>query len=380
MTISRVQTILRSTSGILLLAAAAALGGCATGREEWGPLFYPPPPQRPRIQYLTKFVEAADVEGRSSFLMTFLVGETSSRRRLRKPTAVVAHEGVIYVADPGWDTVLILDLKERVFDTIGDRGDGKLRVPVAVTLDAEANKFVVDTGRNQVVQFNSKNEFVRAFGDPDALLPSGVAVDEKFLYVTNRREARVEVLNRRTKKQVRTIGRFGKEEGEFNAPTSLTLDARGHLFVTDGANFRIQEFGPDGKYVKSFGLLGDGPGTFARPKGTAIDGDGHLYTVDAAFENVQVWDVDSAEVLLAFGGPGVEPGSMYLPSDVHISYELVPYFEDLVDPGFDLQYVILVANNYGPNKLLVYGFVDPKDPSRYVDPSESDEESDPSKD
>jgi DNA-binding beta-propeller fold protein YncE len=350
------------------IAVHALLVGCATSQApDEGSIFYPPPPQRPRIQFLTSIAGAKDVEGATSPMMKFLVGDMKSQRNFRKPTGVTSHAGAIYVADPGWDTVIVADLANKVFDTLRDRGTGKLQVPVAVAVDADGNKFVADTGRNQVVQFNTQNEFVRAFGNPEVLKPTGVAVDERLLYVVNRNEHRVEVFDRFSKERVRTFGEFGTADGQFNIPTSITRDHKGHLFVTDATNFRIQEFDSEGIFVKSYGFLGDGPGTFARPRGLGVDRDEHLYTVDGAFENVQIWDVASAQVLLAFGGPGSRAGNMYLPASVHIDYELREYFVDLVDPDFELEYVILVVNNYGPNKLAVYGFVTPKDPSRYPD-------------
>lgn len=355
-------------ASILLVALVLATGGCATtGPGDEGPIFYPLPPQRPRIQFLTSFASAADVEGEASLLMKFLVGDVRSARRLRKPTGLAAHGGVIYVADPGWDTVLVLDLEQRLFTAIGDRGEGKLRVPVAVAIDTEGHVFVADTGRNQVLEFNARKEFIWAYGDPSVMRPTGVAVDEDFLYVVDRGQHRVEVIDRRTKKTVRRFGKYGEREGYFNIPTSICRDDKGRLYVTDMANFRVQQFDAKGQFIRSFGFLGDGPGTFARPRGLAIDRDGHLYTADGAFENVQIWDSRSAQVLLAFGGAGTGPGDMYLPAGVHVSYELAEHFREYVDPNFDLEYVILVANNYGPHKVAVYGFVNPKDPSRYPD-------------
>ena len=351
---------------VFVIVVHALLSGCATSRDQDdGPVFYPPPPQRPRIQFLASISGAKDVEEATSPLMKFLVGDMKSRRNFRKPTAVASHEGAIYVADPGWDSVIVADLRNQVFDTLRDRGTGKLQVPVAIAIDADGNKFVADTGRNQVVQFNERNEFVRAFGNPEVLRPTGVAVDERFVYVVNRKEHRVEVFDRFSKERVRSFGMFGAEDGQFNIPTSITRDEKGHLFVTDATNFRIQEFDSEGTFVKSFGFLGDGPGTFARPRGLAVSRGEHLYTVDGAFENVQIWDAENAQVLLAFGGAGVGPGQMYLPASVYIDYGLREHFADLVDPDFELEYLILVVNNYGPNKLAVYGFIHPKDPSRY---------------
>ncbi|MFQ5415535.1 MAG: hypothetical protein ACE5FL_00655 [Myxococcota bacterium] len=356
------------------IVAAALLAGCGTvGGPAQGTLLYPAPPQRPRVQYLETFTGADDVEGEASPLMKFLVGDINSRRRFRKPTGLAVHDGVIYVADPGWDTVLRVDLKERVFEPLGDRGDGKLRVPVALAIDDEGSLYVVDSGRRQIVQFNPQREFVRAFESPEEFQPSGVAVAGDILYVSNRARHEVLLFDRFSGERVRTLGEYGSRDGEFNIPTALAVDPDGHLFVTDMANFRIQEFDAEGDFVRSYGFLGDGPGTFARPKGIGTDRDGHLYTVDAAFENVQIWDTSNAQVLLSFGGPGVSPGDMYLPSALTVSYELVPYFETSVDPAFDLEYVIVVANNYGPHKIAVYGFINPKDPDRYPDSPISDE-------
>jgi hypothetical protein len=364
-------------STFLLLAVVSSFG-CATGNStDWGPVFYPPPPQRPRIQFLTSISGAEDVEEPANLLMTFLVGNLTANRRFRKPTSIAAHAGVIYVADPGWDTVLVLDLNERTFESIGDRGMGKLQVPVAVTVDASGNKFVADSGRNQVVQFNERNEFVRAYGNPETLKPTGVAVNDEFIYVVNRKKHRIEVYDRLSKQRVLDFGGYGTREGQFNIPTSLSRRDDGHLFVTDSANFRIQEFDDQGGFIRAYGFLGDGPGTFARPRGSAVDQDGHLYVTDAAFENVQIWDTDNAQVLLAFGGSGVAPGNLYLPGSVHIDYELVDYFRDYVDSDFDLEYVVLVVSNYGPHKISIYGFVSPKDASAYPVYALPDEESNP---
>ena len=121
----------------LLSLLVVAPFGCATPTAtDSGPIFYPPPPQRPRIQFLTSISGAEDVEGGNSALMTFLVGDLQGGRRFRKPTAVTAHDGAIYVADSGWDSVVVVDLKENTFDTIRDRGMGKLQVPVAIAIDA----------------------------------------------------------------------------------------------------------------------------------------------------------------------------------------------------------------------------------------------------
>jgi hypothetical protein len=63
--------------------------------------------------------------------------------------------------------------------------------------------------------------------------------------------------------------------------------------------------------------------------------------------------------LMHFGGPYNKPGDMWLPAGIAIDYENLNYFSQFVDKSFDLQYLIFVTNQYGPDKISVYGFVKP---------------------
>ena len=63
------------------------------------------------------------------------------------------------------------------------------------------------------------------------------------------------------------------------------------------------------------------------------------------------------QLLLVLGAAGGNPGDMYLPAKVAIDYDNVDLFADLVAPGYEVEYLILVTNQYGPNKVSVYGFL-----------------------
>jgi hypothetical protein len=80
--------------------------------------------------------------------------------------------------------------------------------------------------------------------------------------------------------------------------------------------------------------------------------------VDAAFENVQIFNKDG-NVLMFFGGPYSKPGDMWLPADVTVSYTGQEFFRKYVDDSFVLRYLLFVTNQYGPDKVSVYGFVEP---------------------
>ena len=97
-------------------------------------------------------------------------------------------------------------------------------------------------------------------------------------------------------------------------------------------------------------------GHFARPKGIAVSRDKRLYAVDTAFENVQIFDVETAEVLLFFGGYETGAGSMYLPNGIHLDYDNIDFFQEFADKDFQLEYLVYVGNMLGEDKMNVYGF------------------------
>jgi hypothetical protein len=81
--------------------------------------------------------------------------------------------------------------------------------------------------------------------------------------------------------------------------------------------------------------------------------------VDAGFENVQIFDKEG-QLLMFFGGPYNGPGDMWLPAKVIIDYNNLEYFQKYVHNNFNLKYLIFVTNQYGPDKVNVYGFVEEK--------------------
>jgi DNA-binding beta-propeller fold protein YncE len=108
--------------------------------------------------------------------------------------------------------------------------------------------------------------------------------------------------------------------------------------------------------LSTIGSHGDAYGQFARPKGIAVDPDGKIYVVDAAFENVQIFD-GNGNLLLFFPEGGAKSAvSLVLPAGIAIDSTLTEYFTPLVSPDFQVEYLVLVASQYGDKKLSVFGF------------------------
>ncbi len=342
---------------VALLGSVLVLA-CATGGSAVRPLpvFYPPLPNPPRIQYLTTFSTAADVgEPRSGFA-EFIAGKDPKKTLVvQKPYGAGIHGGRLYVVDLRGGGYAVFDVARREFGFVTGVGPGQMKRPSSLAIDADGTKYVADVGRDQVLAFDAQDRFVRAYGVTGQFKPGGIAVWKDRLYVSDLAHHEVHVLDKRSGTSLFTIGKQGSRDGEFGYPTNLAMSADGHLYVSDMMNFRVQELTADGRFVRSFGTLGDRPGQLSRPKGVAVDRDGRVYVVDAAFENVQLFDAEG-RILMYFGGPGAGRENVNLPAAVAVDYGNVALFQRYAAPGFKLEYLVLVASQFGQSKLNVFGF------------------------
>ena len=339
---------------VAAVALGLTLGACSTPvRQKAPPVFFPPAPELPRVQFLTSFTGLKDIEEQSAF-NRFVVGEKQDIK-VDKPYGVGIHDGKIYVCDTN-ATVVVFDLARKRFGFLkGAVGPGLLRQPVNISIDADGTKYVSDPVRGQVVVFDREDEFVTAYGTPGAWRPVDAVPYEGRLYVADIGNGIVTVFDLQSGDQVKTIGDQGDASERLDRPSNLAFDPEGVLAVADMGRFQIVRYDRDGHFKGTVGRIGSNLGHFARPKGIAYDRDGLLYAVDASFNNVQIFS-PQGRLLMFFGQGGEGPGDLLLPSKVTIDYDHLPYFEQYVNPGFRPEYLVLVTNQFGPKRVSVYAF------------------------
>jgi sugar lactone lactonase YvrE len=343
------------TSGRLVCAAGLLLSlACATpARKQEAPVFFPPPPELPRVQFLVSIKGLKDVEQQSTF-NRFVVGERQDVR-LDKPYGIGMHDGRIYVCDTN-ASVVVFDLKGKLYGPLkGAQGPGRLVQPINISIDADGTKYVADPGRGQVVVFDRDDAYVNAYGMPGAWRPVDAVAYGDRLYVADPANGLVKVFDRTTGEIVKTIGDRGEPQERLDRPTNLAFDRDGYLYVTDAGRFQVIKFDRDGHFKSTIGQPGDNLGHFARPKGIAIDRDNRLYAVDASFNNVQVFNHDG-RLLMFFGEGGESAGQFILPAKVSIDYDDVPYFRKYAQPRFQIEYLILVTSQFGERSISVFGY------------------------
>ena len=108
------------------------------------------------------------------------------------------------------------------------------------------------------------------------------------------------------------FGSYGDGDGQFTRPTSIALDSKQNVFVSDGWLQRISVFDKDGNFLAKWGVEGAGDGQMDRPSGMAFDKDDNLYVVDCINHRIQVFTRDG-QFLRKFGGFGNAAGQFNMP-------------------------------------------------------------------
>lgn len=371
-------------------AAVCLLAGCATHRPPLlGPVFFPPPPEPPRLQFLKSYSDSDDLGGQSRFTR-FILGKIPPKP-IAKPYGVTVHGSCLYVCDTALRTVSILDLQTKRMSFFAPEGDARFHTPINIAIDQDGTRYVADAGRGQVLIFGPDEQYAGAIGvrstprptatpaEPAAtnsiaekearsaadsaleIKPTDVIVSASRLYVTDLKGHCVRVYDKRTRNPLFTIPREAStgDVARIFLPTNLAQDREGRIYVGDTGGFRVQLYDPDGVFIRSFGRYGDRFGELARPKGVAVDREGRVYVVDAKFEAAQIFD-PAGNLLLVFGEPGAGPVSLSLPACIAIDYDNVGLFQQYAAPGFRLEYLVIITNQYGDRKVSVYGFGHPQ--------------------
>jgi hypothetical protein len=225
--------------------------------------------------------------------------------------------------------------------------------PVNMAIDSDGTKYLCDAGRRSILVFDALDRFVREIGDPPNCTPLDVVIHGDELFVADVVGGEVEVWTKQGK-LVRTISSKGMTADQLGEPTNLDI-AGGLLFVTDTRQLSVKVFTLDGQFQNLIGQAGSTWGNFGRPKGIAVAPDMHVYVADALFDAIQIFQADG-QLLYKFGAPGDMPESVVMPAGIAVDTTSIPMFAQYLDPKFEAQYLLLIVNQFGFNKVAVWAY------------------------
>jgi len=318
-------------------------------------VFYPPAPDTARLQYLTSISNSSQVIKERKGLAKIFWG-TPPIWKIVKPYGIATKANKIYICDAGYRGIIIIDLEKNGFEIFTPRGKGQMKLPINCILDDDGFLYVADVERKQVIVFDNSLNYITAIGDPENFKPSDVCINDSLIFISDLNGHRINVYNKYTYDKLYDFPDAEKGTTEFLYTATNIFLTDSSLYVSDMGDAKVKVYTHEGSFVNSFGSYGRNIGQFVRIKGIAVDKETNIYAVDAGFENVQIFN-KKGQLLMFFGGPYKGPGDMWLPAKVAIDYHNLEYFQKYVDPEYQLEYIVFVTNQYGHDKIGVYGFI-----------------------
>lgn len=318
-------------------------------------VIFPAPPDTARIQFLTSINSSMDIVKKQSKFVTSIIGEKTPLH-IVKPYGVNVRYGKIFVCDVTMKCIVVIDLENKTFNYFNPSGKGAIKTPINCYLDYNQNLYVADIGRKEILIYDNNLKYISSIkGEPEFLRPIDVEISDNKIWICDMKRHKIQVYkNDSTRKLLFSFpDKEPRTEGYLYQPQNISV-VNNEVYISDAGEFNVKVYSINGEYIRTIGSQGNNYGQFARPKGIAVDRESYLYAVDFAFQNVQIFN-EKGEILMPFGGVSNKKGNMVAPVGIYIDYENTNYFKSFVDPDFDLQYLIFVANQFGVEKLNVYG-------------------------
>jgi len=303
-----------------------------------GGIVWPGLPETPRIKYLWSLHTVgasggSDDRGYADILAGNTAGDIPDAQTwntLQRPQAIYVDDRRYYIADPGAARVTVIDRKTMDVMQLTDAGGVGLEFPIGIVADSSGRIYVSDPEMKKVTVYSEDGKFLFNF-EGEMERPTGLAINRRTgtIYITDTL-AHVVYMYGPDGKRIRSIGKRGDGNAEFNYPSHVCTDSKGRLYVTDFLNFRIQVFSPEGDFLNKFGRVGDSFDAFDKPKGVAVDSEGHIYVVDAGKDMVKIFSA-AGDLLLYFGKTGRQIGDFYLPTGIFIDGSNVIYIADTIN-------------------------------------------------
>ena len=185
-----------------------------------------------------------------------------------------------------------------MFGTLG-HGPGELQEPNGLAVDTRGNIYVADSGNHRVEKYAADGRFLAEWRGPDPGFygPRDVWVSEDdFVYVVDQGRNRVAKLDTNGH-TVAVWGSQGTGDGQFNEPTTVTVDTKhDRVYVADPRNNRIEVFDTNGKFLTKWPVPAWQGGVGWSFQDIVIDPQTErLYLISPPTDEVLVYDVSGAK-------------------------------------------------------------------------------------
>ena len=135
----------------------------------------------------------------------------------------------------------------KKFGTEGKK-KGELNNPAGLTLYRNESIYIADTHNSRIQIFSTAGKFVAEFGKEQVIRPYSIALNDKWVFVSDCYHSAVFKFQITNNKYV-----CQSAKGELNNPLGITVDTNGEVLVADCGNNRIAILNSELKLVRKIG-------------------------------------------------------------------------------------------------------------------------------
>lgn len=230
-----------------------------------------------------------------------------------QPTGVAVNsKGHIFAFNKGNRQLMEFDAQGNYLRSLGH---GIFKDPHGLRIDQQDNIWSTDLVSHLVIKMNPAGQIVMVLGEngTSGLLnearnmvlffkPADIAIARNGdIYVADGYGNHRVVHMDKQGKLIKTWGKQGKEDGNFDNPHNIVMDHRDRVYVADRNNSRIQVFDKEGKLLSKWTNIG-------KPWGLAITPERHIYMTDGDNEKILKLDLEGNILGEFTGGSGTADG------------------------------------------------------------------------
>ncbi|MCY2950528.1 MAG: 6-bladed beta-propeller, partial [Planctomycetota bacterium] len=200
---------------------------------------------------------------------------------------------VQHITDTG---TFISQLGTGVFGSSSGTFTSQFKSPTDVAVDASNNVWVADGGNNRIRKFNGTTGAVMQTISTGLSNPQGVDVDNLGnIWVADSFNNRIRKYSSIGTLLLTIGGVQGTGNTQLWYPSDVVVDATGNVWIADRYNNRIVEYNSTGGFIQRIGggvtgnAVGTGNGEFDFPTTVTLDSLGNLWVADSNNDRLQVF-------------------------------------------------------------------------------------------
>ena len=202
----------------------------------------------------------------------------------------------------------------KKFGTKGEK-KGELNFPSGLTLHRNESIYIADTFNSKIQIFSTAGRFVAEFGKEQLHWPYSIALNDKWVFVSDYNHNAVFKFQITNNKYV-----CKSAKGELNCPLGITVDTNGEVLVADCNNNRIAILNSELKLVREIGK-----GKLIRPRDVKINNNNIFVADNNEINNIHIF-TESGYIIRSFIKLDKGTGDIYLCFDLYNNIIVSDYY------------------------------------------------------